>query len=327
MANPLCKAALYTYIQKGKRRIRVTKFTGSIVALVTPFKKGKVDLDAFQQLVEWHVASGTHGLVPCGTTGETPTLSLPEHKSLIEACVEAANGRIPVIAGAGSNATQGAIELAKFAEKAGADAILTVTPYYNKPVQQGMYLHFKAVNDAIGIPMILYNVPGRTGVDISVETVVRLAALKNVKGIKDASIDLARPLQMRGALGNDFILLSGEDATVAAYLAQGGHGCISVTANVAPKLCADLHTFWMKKDWKNFTRVRDLLSPLHKALFIESNPSPAKYCLARLGKVADELRLPLIPVTASTRHQLEEAMTVAGVLKTTKKMLKKAGRK
>ena len=302
-------------------------FKGSIVALVTPFKKGKVDLDTFQQLVEWHVASGTHGLVPCGTTGETPTLSTEEHKSVIKACLEAANGKVPVIAGAGSNATDKAVDLARFADKSGADGILVVTPYYNKPTQEGMYQHFKAVNDAIGIPVILYNVPGRTGVEISVETVVRLAALKNIAGIKDASVDLGRPLQLRVALGDDFIQLSGEDATVAAYLAQGGHGCISVTANVAPRLCADLHNAWQKKDWKNFERARDALLPLHKALFIETSPSPAKYCLTRLGKINEELRLPLVPVTAPTRQKLDEAMEFAGIFKTGRKTLKKAGKR
>lgn len=302
-------------------------FKGSYVALVTPFKKGKVDIDAFQKLVEWHVASGTHGLVPCGTTGETPTLSDSEFKSVIQACIEAARGKVPVIAGAGSNATEKAIDLARFAEKSGADGILVVTPYYNKPTQEGMFQHYKAVNDKTGLPIILYNVPSRTGVEISVENVVRLAALKRVAGIKDASIDLSRPLQMRTELGDDFVLLSGEDATVAAYLAQGGNGCISVTANVAPKLCAELHTAWQKKDWKTFTRARDALLPLHKTLFAEPNPAPAKYCLSLLGKAQDELRLPLLSVSAQTRQKLESAMECAGIYKTAKKHLKKAGRR
>src|SRR5690606_38067533 len=227
----------------------------------------KVDIDAFQQLVEWHIASGTHGLIPCGTTGETPTLSDSEHKSLIEACIEAAAGRVPVIAGAGSNATDKALELARFAEKSGADGILVVTPYYNKPSQEGMYQHYKTLNDKQGLPIILYNVPGRTGVELSVETVIRLGALKRIAAIKDASVDLTRPLLIRRALGDDFIQLSGEDGTVAAYLAQGGHGCISVTANVAPKLCSQLHTSWQKKDYKTFAKVRDALMPLHKTLF------------------------------------------------------------
>lgn len=305
----------------------MAKFKGSFVALVTPFKKGKVDLDAFQQLVEWHIASGTHGLVPCGTTGETPTLSESEHKSLIKACVEASDGRVPVVAGAGSNATEKSVDLARYAEKIGADGILVVTPYYNKPTQEGLYQHYKAINDAAGLPIILYNVPGRTGVEISVETVIRCAGLKHVAGIKDASVDLARPLQLRHALGDAFIQLSGEDATVAAYLAQGGHGCISVTANVAPRLCAELHTAWQKKDWKNFERTRDALLPLHKALFVETNPSPAKYCLSRLGKISEEQRLPLVPVTPATRQKLDDAMEFAGIYKLAKKTLKKAGKR
>lgn len=291
------------------------QFYGSIVALVTPFKKGQVDFDAFQQLVEWHVASGTHGLVPCGTTGETPTLTTEEHKKIVKACVEAARGRVPVIAGAGSNATATAIDLARFAEKSGADGILVVTPYYNKPSQEGMYQHFKAVNDAQGLPIILYNVPGRTGVEISVDTITRLGALKRVAGIKDASMDLSRPLQLRNNLGDDFIQLSGEDGTVAAYLAQGGHGCISVTANVAPKLCADLHNAWNKKDWKKFTAIRDQLMPLHKNLFIESNPAPAKYAVSLLGRCRDELRLPLLPVSKESRAAIAAAMKQAGVKK------------
>lgn len=288
-------------------------FSGSIVALVTPFKKGQVDLDAFQQLVEWHVANGTHGLVPCGTTGETPTITEQEHKSLIRACVEAARGRVPVIAGAGSNATAKAIDLARAAEKSGADGILVVTPYYNKPSQEGMFQHFKAVNDAQGLPVILYNVPGRTGVELSVETVVRLGKLKNVAGIKDASVDLSRPLRIRQHLGDDFIQLSGEDATVAAYLAQGGHGCISVTANVAPKLCAELHNAWAAKDWKKFARARDLLMPLHHAMFVETNPAPAKYALSLLGRCPDALRAPLLSVGPESRAVIRAAMAAAGI--------------
>ncbi len=303
------------------------QFKGSIVALVTPFKKGKVDIDAFQNLVEWHIASGTHGLVPCGTTGETPTLHDTEHKRLIDACIEAAAGRVPVIAGTGSSATEKAVDLARHAEKSGADGILVVTPYYNKPTQEGLYQHYKAINDAVNLPIILYNVPGRTGVEIAVETVIRLAGLKRVVGIKDASVDLSRPLQLRVALGDKFIQLSGEDATVAAYLAQGGHGCISVTANVAPKLCAELHTYWQQKDYKNFERVRDMLLPLHKNLFIETSPAPTKYCLSRLGKCSEELRLPMVPVTVPTRQKLDTAMEFAGLFKIAKKKLKRVGKR
>ncbi|MBI3441951.1 MAG: 4-hydroxy-tetrahydrodipicolinate synthase [Proteobacteria bacterium] len=302
-------------------------FKGSIVALVTPFRKGKVDISTFQKLVEWHIASGTHGLVPCGTTGETPTLHDAEHKRLIDACIEATRGRVPVIAGTGSSSTERAVDLARYAQKSGADGLLVVTPYYNKPTQEGLYQHYKTINDAINIPIILYNVPGRTGVEISVETVVRLAALKNIAGIKDASIDLSRPLQLRVALGNEFIQLSGEDATVAAYLAQGGHGCISVTANVAPRLCSELHMYWQNKDYKNFERMRDMLLPLHKTLFIETSPAPAKYCLSRLGKCAEELRLPMVPVTSATRQRLDEAMEFAGLFKIAKKKLKRVGKR
>ncbi len=303
------------------------KFKGSIVALVTPFKKGKVDVEAFQKLIEWHIASGTHGLVPCGTTGETPTLSEAEHKNLIDVCVKTVRGRIPVIAGTGSSSTEKSIDLARYAEKSGADGILVVTPYYNKPTQEGLYQHYKAIHDATNIPIILYNVPGRTGVDMSVETVIRLAALKRVVGIKDATVDVSRPLQLRVALGDKFIQLSGEDATVAAYLAQGGHGCISVTANIAPKLCSDLHTAWQKKDFKTFEKIRDALLPLHKYLFAETSPAPAKYCLSRLGKCAEELRLPMVPVTAITRQKLDDAMEFAGIFKAARKKLKRVGKR
>lgn len=286
---------------------------GSIPALVTPFKSGRVDLDAFTRLVEWQIASGSHALVPCGTTGETPTLTTEEHLGLVKACVKAARGRVPVIAGAGANATDKTILLAKGAEKNGADAILVVTPYYNKPTQEGLYQHFKAVHDACGLPIILYNVPSRTGVDLAVETVVRLGRLPRIIGLKDASVDLSRPLNIRRQLGPDFIQLSGEDATVAAYLAQGGHGCISVTANVAPKLCADLHDAWAAGDRVRFGILRDRLLPLHQTLFVETNPAPAKYCLSKLGMIRDELRLPLLPVTLAARKLLDAALRDVGL--------------
>ena len=289
-------------------------FKGSIVALVTPFKKGAVDERTFQSLVEWHVREGTHGLVPCGTTGETPVLSEAEHHRLIDLCVEAAHGQVPVIAGTGSNSTEKAVSLARYARKAGADAILVVSPYYNKPTQEGLYQHFKAIHDGARIPMIVYNVPSRTGVEISVETTLRLSGLPGIVGIKDASPDLARPLQMHTAIDRkDFALLSGEDATVAAYLAQGGHGCISVTANVAPKACAQLHEAWQARDFPRFEKLRDRLLPLHKALFSETSPSPVKYAMAQLGFGGDEVRLPLVAASKECRRIVDAAMKASGV--------------
>ena len=221
-------------------------FKGSLVALITPFKDGKVDEDAFQRFVNWQIEQGTHGLVPCGTTGESPTLSHDEHKRVVELCIEAAAGRVPVIAGAGSNNTAEAVDLTLHAKKAGADGVLVVTPYYNRPTQEGLYEHFKAVNDCADIPIIIYNIPPRSVVDMSVETMARLSKLPNIVGVKDATTDLARPSLEKIACGDDFALLSGEDGTAIAYLAQGGHGCISVTANVAPKLCAMMHEAWQQ---------------------------------------------------------------------------------
>lgn len=289
-------------------------FKGSMVALVTPFKEGNIDEAAFQALVDWQVTSGTHGLVPCGTTGENSTMSEEEHCHVIDLCIEAAAGRAPVIAGTGSNATGTAVKLAQHAEKSGADAILVVTPYYNKPTQEGLYQHYKTIHDNCGLPIILYSVPSRTGVEISVDTVARLAKLPRIKGIKDAHTDLARPLQMRLVTPDDFSLISGEDATVAAYLAQGGHGCISVTANVAPKECADMHNAWMTKDWQTFESLRDRLLPLHKALFVETSPAPAKYALSRLGRSLDEMRLPLVPASDACRSAVDAALEYAGLL-------------
>lgn len=289
-------------------------FKGSMVALVTPFKEGNIDEAAFQALVDWQVTSGTHGLVPCGTTGENSTMSEEEHCHVIDLCIEAAAGRAPVIAGTGSNATGTAVKLAQHAEKSGADAILVVTPYYNKPTQEGLYQHYKTIHDNCGLPIILYSVPSRTGVEISVDTVARLAKLPRIKGIKDAHTDLARPLQMRLVTPDDFSLISGEDATVAAYLAQGGHGCISVTANVAPKECADMHNAWMTKDWDTFATLRDRLLPLHKALFVETSPAPAKYALSRLGHSLDEMRLPLVPASDACRTAVDAALDYAGLL-------------
>lgn len=291
-----------------------TAFTGSLPALVTPFKAGKVDEEALRALVEWQIESGSTGLVPVGTTGESPTLSHAEHKRVVEIVLEQAQGRVPVIAGAGSNNTIEAIDLAIHAEKAGAQAVLVVTPYYNKPTQEGMYQHFKAVNDAVGIPIIIYNIPPRSVVDMSVETMTRLYELKNIAGVKDATANLARVSQQRHALGPDFIQLSGEDMTALAYMAAGGHGCISVVANVAPRLCADLMEAALKGDYAQALKVQDRLVPLHDAIFKEPGLAGAKHGLRLLGRVEEEVRLPLLPVTPTTGKVIRDAMVFAGLL-------------
>lgn len=290
-------------------------FRGSFVALATPFTEdGSVDLAAYDKLVNWQIEQGTHGLVPCGTTGETPTLSHNEHMELVSHCVKCADGRVPVVAGAGSNATDEAISLAQHAQKAGADAILTVVPYYNKPCQQGIYQHFKSIHDATDIPLVLYDVPGRTVAKFDVDTVCRLAELPRVVAIKDAAPDLSRPLEMRVRIGKDFSLLSGEDSTVAAYLAQGGDGCISVTANAAPKLCAELHNAWMKKDFDVFAEKRNALSLLHDLMFRAPNPSPAKYALYRMGIIdTPKVRLPLIEIGDALKGKLDDELARLGL--------------
>jgi 4-hydroxy-tetrahydrodipicolinate synthase len=291
-----------------------TNFRGSYTALVTPFKNGGLDEAAFRNLVNWQIAEGTHGLVPVGTTGESPTVSHDEHKCVVEWCIDEARGRVPVIAGAGSNSTKEAIELAQHAEKAGADAVLVVTPYYNKPTQEGMYQHFKAINDAIGIPILIYNIPPRSVIDMSVETMARLFELKNIAGVKDATASMVRVSQQRAVLGEDFNQLSGEDATVMGYMAHGGHGCISVTSNIAPRLCAEFHQAWQRGDHAAALKVHDKLMPLHINLFIESNPSPVKYALSVLGKMDETLRLPMVPVTEPTRAAVRSAMVHAGLI-------------
>ena len=289
-------------------------FHGSIVALLTPFKNGKVDEAAFQAFVEWQVAEGTHALVPCGTTGESPTLSHEEHDRVVELCIEAAGGKVPVIAGTGSNSTEEAIRLTRHAKKAGAQAALVVTPYYNKPSQEGLYQHFKAIHDQADLPIIIYNIPGRSVVDMSVATMARLAKLPNIVGVKDATADLARPLRTRVAIGPEFCQLSGEDATVTAFLAQGGVGCISVTANVAPRLCAELHNAWRGGDYATVERIRDQLMPLHDAMFVETSPAPVKYAASLIGKCTPDVRLPLVPASDAAREAVRDAMTKAGLL-------------
>jgi 4-hydroxy-tetrahydrodipicolinate synthase len=291
-----------------------TKFRGSFTALVTPFKNGAVDEKAFRDLVDWQIAEGTNGLVPVGTTGESPTLSHDEHKKVVEWCVDQTKGRVPVIAGAGSNSTAEAIDFSKHAEKAGADAVLIVTPYYNKPTQEGMYQHFKAINDAIGIPIIIYNIPGRSVIDMSVDTMKRLFALKHITGVKDATANMVRVSQQRAELGDGFNQLSGEDGTCLGFMAHGGHGCISVTSNVAPRLCAEFQSACLKGDYATALKLQDKLMPLHQHLFVETNPSPAKYALSLLGKLSDEVRLPMVPLSEKSKTVVREAMVHAGLI-------------
>jgi 4-hydroxy-tetrahydrodipicolinate synthase len=289
-------------------------FKGSFTALITPFRGGKVDEPAYRDLVARQIAAGTHGLVPCGTTGESPTLSHEEHMRVTEICVEVAARKVPVIAGTGSNATEEAIMLQRHAKKAGADAGLVVTPYYNKPTQAGLIAHYRAIADAVDLPIIIYNIPGRSVIDMTVATMAELAKHPNIVGVKDATADLARPLRTRLACGADFCQLSGEDATAVPFLAQGGVGCISVTSNIAPKECADLHNAWIKGDMKEATRLNDLLMPVHDAMFCESSPGPVKYAAEVLGLCSGELRLPLVPIAAASRKKVEDALKGAGLL-------------
>lgn len=290
-------------------------FKGSCTALVTPFRDGAVDYKAFESFVDWQIEQGTHGLVPVGTTGESPTVSHDEHKKVVEACVAVADKRVPVIAGAGSNSTAEAIDLAQHAEKAGADAALVVTPYYNKPSQAGMYGHYTAVAQAVSIPVVIYNIPGRSIIDMSVETMTRLYEENdNIVGVKDATADLTRVTSQRLAMGTDFIQLSGEDGTALGYNAQGGHGCISVTSNVAPALCSAFQTACMTGDWAKALELHDKLSPLHRAMFLDPSPAGAKYALSLLGKMENEIRLPLVEATDPVKAEIRAAMELAGLL-------------
>jgi 4-hydroxy-tetrahydrodipicolinate synthase len=288
-------------------------FQGSITALITPFKDGALDEAAFCKLVEWQIDQGTHGLVPCGTTGESPTLSHDEHRRVIEICIEAAGGRVPVIAGTGSNSTAEAVELTRHAKTAGADGVLVVTPYYNKPTQEGLYLHYKAINDAADIPILIYNIPGRSVIDMSVDTMARLFKLTNIVGVKDATANMVRVSQQRVVLGHDFVQLSGEDATALGFMAHGGVGCISVTANVAPALCAEFQLACLGGNFKRALEIQDRLMPLHEALFVESNPGPVKYAAWKLGLCSDETRLPLAPISATSRKRVDDALGAAGL--------------
>ncbi len=289
-------------------------FKGSYTALITPFRNGVVDEDAFTRIVEWQLSEGTHGLVPVGTTGESPTLTHNEHKRVVELAIQTAAGRVPVVAGAGSNSTSEAVDFAKHAEGAGASGLLVVTPYYNKPTQEGLYQHFKAVNDAVGIPIIIYNIPGRSVIDMSVATMTRLFALPNIAGVKDATANMARVSQQRMAMGPDFNQLSGEDATALGFMAHGGQGCISVTSNIAPRLCAEFQNACLAGDYAKALQLQDQLMPLHETLFLETNPSPAKYALWRLGFCEAEARLPLVPLQDATKQAVEKAMIKAGLI-------------
>jgi len=295
--------------QVGPEHIR-----GSLCALVTPFKDGAVDARAFADLVDWHIAEGTQGLVPCGTTGESPTLELDEHDQLIRTCIEAAAGRVPVIAGTGSNSTAAAIERSKEAQKAGADAIMLVAPYYNKPTQEGLYQHFKTIAEAIEIPVLLYNVPARTVTDIAVETVARLAEIPNIVGLKDATSDMSRVARHRADCGSDFILLSGEDPTAVEFVKQGGQGCISVTANAAPGLCAQMQTAALNGDFDTAQAIDAKLAALHKALFLETSPAPVKFALSLMGKCGEDVRLPLVAPMEATREKVRDALAQAGIV-------------
>lgn len=291
-------------------------FSGSLVALITPFgQDGSVDGKAFAEFVEWQIAEGTEGLIPVGTTGESPTLSHDEHKQVVETCVKVARGRVPVIAGTGSNSTAEAIDLTRHARQAGADAALVVTPYYNKPTQEGLFLHYAAIASAVDIPIVIYNIPGRSVVDMRVETMARLVgAHRNIVGVKDATANLARPLHTTIACGDAFCQLSGEDHTALAFRAAGGHGCISVTANIAPRLCRQMHDAWAAGRIADAQAIQLRLTPIHDAMFCETSPGPVKHAASLLGRSSAACRLPMAPVTAATAERVRAAMRGAGLL-------------
>ena len=290
-------------------------FKGSFVALITPMRAdGAVDEDAFARFVDWQITEGTHGLVPVGTTGESPTLSHDEHKRVVEIAISVARGRVPVMAGAGSNSTAEAIELARHAKQAGADAALVVTPYYNKPTQEGLYLHYNAIADACDIPIVIYNIPGRSVVDMSVDTMARLAKHPNIVGVKDATANLTRPLHTTRACGASFCQLSGEDHTAIAFLASGGHGCISVTGNIAPRLASQMHAAWQDGRVEEAMAIQTRLVPLHDAMFCETSPGPVKYAASLLGHGTEHCRLPMAPIAAASKARVRAAMTEVGLL-------------
>jgi 4-hydroxy-tetrahydrodipicolinate synthase len=290
-------------------------FRGSLVALLTPMQQdGSVDEAAFRDFVAWQVAEGTQGFIPVGTTGESPTLTHAEHHRVVDLCIEAAGGRVPVMAGTGSNSTAEAIDLTRHAKQAGANAALVVTPYYNKPTQEGLYAHYMAIADAVALPIYIYNIPGRSVVDMSVDTMARLARHPNIVGVKDATANLTRPLHTTAACGADFVQLSGEDHTALAFLAAGGHGCISVTANIAPRLCRAMHDAWAAGDLREAMAIQARLVPVHDAMFVETSPGPVKVAASLLGKSTDLCRLPMAPVAPTTRTRVQAALAGAGLL-------------
>ena len=289
-------------------------FKGSIVALITPFKNDKLDEDNYTKILHHHLANGTNGVVPAGTTGESPTLSHNEHKKVIEIAIKECKGKIPIIAGTGSNSTAEAIELSKHAEKAGSDGLLVVTPYYNKPTQEGLYQHYKSINDNVGIPIIIYNIPSRSVIDMSVDTMARLNELKNIKGVKDATGDLNRVTLQQKKMGKEFIQLTGEDDNALEFNKRGGVGCISVTANIASKLCSDFQKASLANEHNKAETIFKSLSPLHKALFIESNPSPVKYAASLLKLSPPDVRLPLVQIKEATKKDVESALKFAKLL-------------
>ncbi len=294
--------------------VSTDRIRGSITALITPFKNGELDEAALRNIIAWQIAEGTNGLVPVGTTGESPTLSHREHMRVVELCVQTAAGRVPVIAGAGSNSTREAIELTRHAKDVGADAALSVAPYYNKPTQEGLYRHFAAIAEAVDLPIVVYNIPGRSIVEIAVETMARLAKIANIVGVKDATSNLARASRDRAALPKDFIQLSGDDATTLGFMAHGGRGCISVTSNVAPKLCAEFQKACLAGDYAKALTYQDRLMALHDALFCEASPAPTKYAASLLGLCEAEVRLPIVPLSGHGRETVRAAMAEAGLL-------------
>lgn len=289
-------------------------FKGSFVALITPFKDGKVDETAFRSFIEWQITEGSDGLVPCGTTGESPTLSHEEHQKVTEICIEVTDGRIPVIAGAGSNSTEEAISLAQHAKTAGADAVLVVTPYYNKPTQAGLFAHYKAINDNAKIPIIIYNIPGRSIIDMSVETMADLSKLDYIVGVKDATAQLDRPILTTLACGKDFCQLSGEDGTAIPHLAAGGHGCISVTGNILPRQCSEMQKAWAEGNIKKSMELQELLMPVHAAMFCETSPGPVKYAAELLGLFSSGARLPITEIADDSKVTVKEALKHVGVI-------------